>query len=540
MLPLERWFGELPIFIRVLAAGVAGLFAWLAWRYWDILDGSGEPTGSTERVDYDALLAELGSGGTPAKVYRNWLTQALDRVDVFFGDSGRNDKSLFARALTLETPGARWTARAFDQCLLLALIYPIATILAVWIWTAHAGGAERILGFWETPSEDSAGGLLRWTFGLSMLIGIYGAWRFPRADGLPEFLWLGAIACAIGMAYLSTLAAGASIRAASGGGLAIVIALTSFMLGRWIALSLGALAVALVVVLPAAALIFSPREAFKSALDMVLAVAVVGPTAAISIWSIKIDRQGAFLSLFFPTAILATFASVWFLSASYDWPVFGPPLLIFGLLTLVNAPFDWFAIGLTRALPRRGLAPGGRGPFFYAAVDALVAAPVIAFLAFVTVFTVQTFEDIAVLRGGANAETLPLGPLFEGLETRLGNPEFWWVWLMLFSTLIPSAFNLCVAAASLIRGLPFLNTWIVKRLQMAGAMRDSDRLLVASALSAQIAGGFLATGVALYLIGVWFLPIWLPFLGSYVRDFSEALAAYNAPARIMTWFAGAQ
>jgi hypothetical protein len=152
---------------------------------------------------------------------------------------------------------------------------------------------------------------------------------------------------------------------------------------------------------------------------------------------------------------------------------------------------------------------------------------------------VQTFDDIA-LRAGALARTLPLGPLFEGLETRPGDPEFWWVWLMLFSTLIPSALNLCIAAASLIRGLPFLNTWIVRRMQTTGPMRDRDRLLLASALSGQIAGGFLATGVALYLIGVWFLPIWLPFLGAYVRDFSEALAAYNAPARIMMWFAGAR
>jgi hypothetical protein len=214
-------------------------------------------------------------------------------------------------------------------------------------------------------------------------------------------------------------------------------------------------------------------------------------------------------------------------------------LLFFCLLTLVNTPFIWFAVGLTRALLRRGLAPGGRGPFFYAIVDVIVAVPVIALLAFVTVFAVQTFDDIAVLRAGAQARTLPLGPLFEGLETRPGDPEFWWLWLMLFSTLIPSALNLSIAAASLIRGLPFLNTWLVKRMQTAGAMRDSDRLLLASALSVQIAGAVLATGVALYLIGAWFLPIWLPFLGTRVRDFSEVLAAYDAPARIMIWFAGA-
>ncbi len=67
---------------------------------------------------------------------------------------------------------------------------------------------------------------------------------------------------------------------------------------------------------------------------------------------------------------------------------------------------------------------------------------------------------------------------------------------------------------------------------LAGALRDSDRLLLAGMLSEQNAGGFLATGLALYFLGVWLLPIWLPMLGSYVRDFSETLATYNAPARI--------
>ena len=70
----------------------------------------------------------------------------------------------------------------------------------------------------------------------------------------------------------------------------------------------------------------------------------------------------------------------------------------------------------------------------------------ITLLAFVTVFAVQTFDDIAVLRAGANARSLPLGDLFEGLEQKPGDPAYWWVWLTLFSTLIPSALNFCVAA----------------------------------------------------------------------------------------------
>jgi hypothetical protein len=269
-----------------------------------------------------------------------------------------------------------------------------------------------------------------------------------------------------------------------------------------------------------------------------LAFALAVPAGFADAYARSLGRQGRFLSLFFVLMMLAPFVGAWFLSSEQPWGETGIILLLFGVLTLVNAPFDWFAIGLTRALLRRGLASGGRGPYFYAAIDAIVAPCVVALLAFVTVFAVQTFDDIAVLRAGATARTLSLGPLFEGLETRPTDPEFCWLWLMLFSTLIPSALNLCVAAASFIRGLPFLNDWIVRRLTRPRFSGDHSRLLLASALSGQIAGGFLATGLALYFIGLWFLPTWLPFLGGYVRDFSEGLAAYNAPARTMMWFAG--
>ena len=73
------------------------------------------------------------------------LEWGLDRVDRFFGDAGRNDESWFARAVGLETRGARWTAPAFDRCLVLALIYPLVTIYVVWIWSGHVGVAEHAL-----------------------------------------------------------------------------------------------------------------------------------------------------------------------------------------------------------------------------------------------------------------------------------------------------------------------------------------------------------------------------------------------------------
>jgi hypothetical protein len=488
----------------------------------------------------------LQAGGTPAKVYRDWLTKVLDRVDVFFGDPRRNDKSWFARASGLETPGARWTAPAFDRCLLLALIYPIVTIAGVWIWSGHVGVAERVLGLWETRADDPHGGLMRSAFGLSVAAAIYVAWRTVRAEGvLPTLLW--AVVFVVAGGVVSTLA----VAAAAAGAVVLVLAVSvavgvvfAFVFAVALAGPSGGVAAFAVVF----AVVFAVAFAFAFAGAVAdtaagvgagaVAIAVTFAFAVFYARCVETGRQGAFLSLFFPATTFAAFAAVWFFSSAHDWPIVGAVLLIFGVLTLVNAPFDWFAVGLTRALLRRGLALGGRGPFFYAAVDAIVAPPVIALLAFVTVFVVQAFDDVAVLRAGPSSRILPLDDLFEGLDQRPEDPAYWWIWLMLFSTLIPSALNLGVAAASLIRGLPFLNTWIVGRMTSADALRDSDRLLLAGVLSGQIAGGFLATGLALYFLGVWLLPLWLPFLGGYVRDFSEALAAYNAPARIMMWFAG--
>lgn len=89
-----------------------------------------------------------------------------------------------------------------------------------------------------------------------------------------------------------------------------------------------------------------------------------------------------------------------------------------------------------------------------------------------------------MFRAGEHADIPPFAPFFDRLKRQPGDPEYWWLWLILFSALIPSAVNLCFAAASLIRGLPFLNTRIVKRMQAISSMRDSDRLLLASARSA--------------------------------------------------------
>src|SRR5436305_13324706 len=114
----------------------------------------------------------------------------------------------------------------------------------------------------------------------------------------------------------------------------------------------------------------------------------------------------ASLALFLPVMILVSLDAAYLLSTLKIWGTVGPLLLFQGLLTLINAPFDWASLGLTRALLRRGLELRGWWPLALALIDALVAAPIIALLALTMVVGVQAFDDIAAHGGGERV--LPL------------------------------------------------------------------------------------------------------------------------------------
>jgi hypothetical protein len=98
-----------------------------------------------ERQAYDALRNSLAEGNIAQRLYAERLTRFLNWIDHFFGDAGKADQTLFPHAFGLRTPASLWTAPAFDRCLLLALIYPIATIFIIWTVSDHIGPAETAL-----------------------------------------------------------------------------------------------------------------------------------------------------------------------------------------------------------------------------------------------------------------------------------------------------------------------------------------------------------------------------------------------------------
>jgi hypothetical protein len=69
-------------------------------------------------------------------------------------------------------------------------------------------------------------------------------------------------------------------------------------------------------------------------------------------------------------------------------------------------------------------------------------------------------------------------------------------------------------------------------------VRERHRLTVAAALTGQLVGDMALTGIAMYLVAIYLIPLGLPAFGAVVRDFAADLATYNAPARMMIWLTG--
>jgi len=164
-------------------------------------------------------------------------------------------------------------------------------------------------------------------------------------------------------------------------------------------------------------------------------------------------------------------------------PTPSPLLMFLGLLTLINAPFDWASLGLTRALLRRRLELGGWRPYFLALVDALAAAFIIALLAITMVIGVQTFDHLAEHSGGADARILPLDRLFDGMAAHPSTPEHWWVYALLLSTMIPSLLNLMIGGASLLCRIPGLPALLLRSMPAGKAVPAFDRTWLALAES---------------------------------------------------------
>jgi hypothetical protein len=514
---LLGWFSggsALATLASVVLTVCALVFGLLYRRYLGILGADRRKP--AERQAYDALRESLAEGNLAARLYADRLTRFLDWIDHFFGDADMADRTLFARAFRLRTPAPLWTAPALDRCLLLALIYPIVIILIIWAVSGHVGPAEGALHL--RPNMP--------------------AWqRVPVAAGFGVAFLLPWLSSSREFSLHKTLALGSCIMA--------VTAAAQFAsdVGGWGLATVG-------LSLPPCLMLLRTGGVSSAGGTIVFVIGMLSGTVYLSFYILtlpftatvfliayranKSGRLGTFLSIFLPVMFLVCLAEVSFLPASKNFEPFGPLLLFFGLLTLLNAPFDWASLGLTRALLRFGLELGGWWPYALALVDAALAAVIIAALALTMVVGVQAFDALAVHGGGA--PVLPLGALFDGVAANPNAPEYWWLYALLLSTMIPSLVNLVIGGTSLVRGLPGVPSLLLRFIPERGGVLKWDRHWIATLLTAQVAAGA-ALGIAAQVFLVWVIIGYvMPFFGLELLGMARDVAAFNLPARVAHLF----
>jgi hypothetical protein len=605
--------GYLAGALRTVFTAIGGIgalaFSIIYQRYLGVLASGGDRKGSPARAAYDSLRESLSGENVVARIYIQRLRAFLDWMERFFGDVGMADRTLFPHFLGLKTPASSWTAPAFERCLLLALIYPIVTIVLIWVITGHIGPAEAAL---HLPPGTSG---LRRIAGMVLIFLSSYAWsRCYRAEGwVKRFAWLavasafasaiaGVYAVAVGVAVAVALAVafagafagvfGFAFAFAVAGAVAVIVtvavavAVAATGAGAGASAVAGAVAVGVAVTVTVAVTVafvgaLAGAFAFAFAFAFVVTVAAFGTLADVVAYAgagapglaivvtftffvaffialafvvvLTLAFAGAFAGAFAITSQFASGQNWTFLAVLVAgmlvlfigiipalvasgpvWTTVGPLFLFIGLLTLINAPFDWVSLGLTRALLHRGLELGGWWPYFFALIDAALAAVIITLLAAFMVIGVQAFDTVTVHSGGETV--LPLRELIDGVAARPSEPEYWWLYAVLISSMIPSMLNLAIGGIAFLRGVPGL-PWVVRWFLPAGqAVAPFDRRWIALVLTAQIFVGGILGVVAQTVLSIGVIGYGLPRLGFHILDVARYLDDVNLPEHLWALF----
>jgi len=507
-----------PALVSLLAVlgGLSGLALTLLYRRYLAILGANRRV-AAERQAYIAVRDSLAEGNLAARLYSDRLTRFLDWIDRFFGDAGMADRTLFPHAFGLRTPAPLWTAPALDRCLLLALLYPIAAIFIFWAISGQVGPAEQALHLqpavtgWQRIAAGAGFGSL--VFFLSR--------GNPLASKAP--LWR---RLTLNVAAFLPFVLGVGF---TGSTVMVTAFAALFIAGGFSSSAFGSISVSFVTYF-----CFLSAISFQKSIVGVLGLIVLFVALIfVSLLSKKAQEhqwQGAFLSSFLAGMTIISLGAAYFMSSTAAWERVGPMLLFLGLLTVVNAPFDWASLGLTRSLLRRGLELGGWWPYGLALVDAALAAVVIAALALTMVVGVQAFNALAAYGGGA--PVLALDQLFEGIAGHPTVPEYWWLYALLLSTMIPSLLNLVIGGTSLVRGVPGVPSLLLRFMPERSTVPRFERAWIATVLTAQVAAGA-ALGIAAQIFLVWVIIGYvMPWFGADLLDMARDVAAFNLPARV--------
>ena len=288
----------------------------------------------------------------------------------------------------LRKPQPCWTARSLDTLAFLAVAYPFASIVASWLFTGrhgdHIDHMDSIFSDW-----------IRAILGMVATVQLGSAIWIARSWERHDQRWIFSLFTAV--LFLSTVALITAVDVLRAG-VPDTFGIDTFILIKVVTLFVTlsnafAFAVAFAVALPgpgkgAGAVAFAITVAFAvdvasffinpiftylqavapfAAYNLVYAIAVeaavapmIAVTIAIAVVVVVAARKvslGVFWAIFWPasvTVLAITLLATPFWVHTFSSYVSPSLCILLGLLPLVNLPFDWASLGMTRALLRRG------------------------------------------------------------------------------------------------------------------------------------------------------------------------------------------
>lgn len=341
------------------------------------------------RADLDRRKAHKIYGRIMARTLRRLYRWLTPRTVAEANDPFTPATQTRAQAFRLARAG--WSWPILDKALLLAVVYPFLALALYWILTGNTGQLGALVVFPEEPRLWPRAAL----FGALALLLLRGNFEQSLASSRIGVMrrfsrWTQPVSFA--------------------GALAVAFAV--------------ALAVAFVVA-------FAGASTLALALAFALAFAVA--------WATRHNRA----AIGYAGLLFGGFAGL------FAAPVFAGPnlssdsaslLILFGLLPLVNGVFDFISYGATLRLARWGLrGTNGARALFAGIVDLGLA------LILFTGLGIALLCGIAGLTAASGTQVFDIAPLFDSLRSDRAWADNWWLFVMLFSTAIPTLIHLCIA-----------------------------------------------------------------------------------------------
>jgi len=192
------------------------------------------------------------------------------------------------------------------------------------------------------------------------------------------------------------------------------------------------------------------------------------------------------------------------------------------ILPLINTPFDWLSLGVTRGLLHAIVSEhhSTLTTLLWAALDIILALILLFSLTSIGIFTLALGNTIS------GKELFEINMVLDRIKSDPSNQDNWWIYAMLLTTLIPTFFHFLIACTSIVL-LPSKD-WLSKRAEELPSCHFS-RFWAWIYLSLTPIIVILVTIIILYGIFTTF-DDWVQFAGKALLEWSEFISTHVNPS----------